>query len=300
MRVMIIGGMGFIGESLSRRLLSEDYSIAIYDRVEANIEGVESIVGDFSNEKCWDKILEGIDVVYHLVSTTVPSSSNKDIPFDIMSNVIGSVNLLDAVSRNKNIKKIIFISSGGTIYGEGYNNPIKEEDQTNPICSYGIHKLTIEKYLNYFNKAFGLNYNVIRLGNPFGIRKDTNNGQGVIPIFINKVLNNDKISIWGNDQIIRDYIFIDDVIEALMKVMYYNGEESVFNLGTGMGYSLNEIIENIESALDKKANVEVIESRGYDVDYNVLCIDKIMKELDWKPKVSLVDGIRLICENLNI
>lgn len=300
MNILVTGGLGFIGTNLCNALLAEGHCIRIIDRenpLHALNSKCEVIKVDFTSIDSYEYILRDIDTVYHLISTTVPGTSNKDKEFDITSNVCGTLKLLDACVKNE-VKKVIFLSSGGTVYGQGKNRANLESDATNPICSYGIQKLTIEKYLYLYQQVYHLDYQVVRLSNPYGVTQHTKNGQGVIPIFIEKIKKQEAIEIWGNEQITRDYIHIDDTIRALVKLVYYKGDKKILNLGTGVGTSLIEIIQIIENELDIKANIKVLPSRGIDVQYNVLDIEEIKKELSWEPKINIETGIQHILKGI--
>jgi len=170
--------------------------------------------------------------------------------------------------------------------------PINENALCSPICSYGIHKLTIEKYLFLFNHLYGLNYKTIRLANPYGIRQNFLRNQGVIPIFLYHALLQKTIEIWGDGSTIRDYIFIDDCVESIIKLANYKGKCSVFNIGSGVGYSLNQIVQYIEKVLNHKVVVDYKPIRSFDLKYNVLDIELARTELNWSPEIDLELGIK--------
>ncbi|UJF34268.1 NAD-dependent epimerase/dehydratase family protein [Paenibacillus hexagrammi] len=301
MNVLVLGGTGFIGSNLCKSLLIRGHKIRIIDRTIKNIgfdmTNIECVEADFIDIIDFKPYLKNIDVVYHLISTTVPATSNMNRYFDVNSNVCTTIRLLDDIVKS-NAQKIIFLSSGGTIYGQTEITPIPEDHPTNPICSYGIQKLTIEKYLFFYFHEYGLDYQVVRLSNPYGKGQNGRKGQGVIPIFINKVLKNEEIQIWGDGLTIRDYIYIDDVIEALSTLLEYSGEHRILNLGSGKGSTLIDIINIISSVTGQKALVSFTEARSIDVRANVLDIKKTTKELKWEPKYSLSNGIKLYIDKI--
>jgi len=201
---LILGGAGFIGSHLADLLLENDYNVVIFDKIncfKGNInhilKRIKFIEGDFNNDIDIKNALENVDYVYHFVSTTLPQSSNLNPYYDVESNVLGSIKLFEKCVEFL-IKKVIFLSSGGTVYGISKEQIITESHPCNPVCSYGITKLAIEKYLNLFYYLNGLNYSVIRLSNPYGERQNPLVQQGVIPVFLKKALLNEVIDIWGD------------------------------------------------------------------------------------------------------
>ena len=178
-----------------------------------------------------------------MASSSLPHNSNNDPHNDIQSNLIGSLNLLDASVEN-NISKFVFISSGGTVYGPPIDVPILETHPTNPICSYGIVKLAIEKYVMLYQKLYNLNSTILRLANPYGERQRLDAKQGVVPVFMHRAMNDLPLEVWGDGSVIRDFLYISDVVEAIRLSCIYNGNKTIFNIGSGVGMSLNEIPEN--------------------------------------------------------
>ena len=198
--------------------------------------------------------LNGIDTVFHLINTTLPKTSNDDPAFDVQSNVIETLFLLEQCVARK-VKKIVFISSGGTVYGKPEKLPIAEDSPTNPECSYGIIKLTIEKYLALYHLLHGLDYVIVRPSNPFGERQNPNGIQGGIFEFQGKLAKGEPIEIWGDGEVVRDYVFIDDLVEGISKAATVGTSSRIFNLGSGKGYSLNDILKRIYKVTGKDTPV---------------------------------------------
>jgi UDP-glucose 4-epimerase len=285
MNCVILGGGGFLGYHLCQALLTAGHRVRIFDR--PNLErfslldssgSVEWIEGDFVNQGDLEPAISGCDIIYHLVSTTLPKSSNENPLYDIETNVIGTLRLLDLV-KGKN-KKIIFISSGGTVYGIPEEVPIKESHPTNPICSYGIGKVTIEKYLHLYHHLYNLDYCVFRLANPFGERQKVTAAQGVIAVFLHKALHDQPIEIWGDGTVIRDYLYVKDAIAPVVKAITYRVDCRIFNVGSGEGKSLNEVLAAIGALLGKKVRCTYTPSRAFDVPSNVLDISLAARYLD--------------------
>jgi len=295
---LILGGAGFMGSHLIETLLRNGHKVSVFDKGNVNkiniahcLNQINFIEGDFSNQQDIHQAIQGIDIVFHLISTTLPAPSNENPAYDVKTNVIGTLNLLEAATDN-GVKKIIFPSSGGTVYGIPERLPIDENHATNPICSYGITKLTIEKYLNLYHKLKGLNYSVLRIGNPFGERQRIDSIQGVINVFLGKVYRGDQIVIWGDGSVARDYLYIQDLIKAFVKVMDPDLRPMTLNIAGGHSYTLLEIILIMEQVTGKKIDIRFTPNRNLDVPVNCLDIGLAEKMIDWKPEISLDEGIR--------
>ena len=299
MKYLVLGGNGFIGKYIVDRIsefgdvVVADYNIEHAEDSKPNVEYKKI---DFCSCEDFSSYLEDIDVVVHLISTIGPSDKTENINKEISDNVFPTIRLLDSMNKC-GTKKIIFVSSGGTVYGEHELSPIKEEEAKNPICNYGIIKELIEKYLNLYNLYYGIEYRVARLGNPYSEVVKQGRKQGIIPIFIDQMLNNETLKVWGDGNDVRDYIYMDDAIDAIIKIINYNGQEKVFNVGTGVGFSINDLIRIINDKLNiENLQVSYLASRKCDVKYNVLDIQKTMREINWEPKISLDEGIQKVID----
>jgi len=301
MRSLILGGNGFIGSHLVDKLLAEGHNVRVFDKYEEHyrkpLQNVDYHFGDFGNRGLIKDALIDVDHVYHLINTTLPKTSNDDPAFDVSSNVIETIFLLEQCVEKK-ISKFIFTSSGGTVYGKPDKLPITEESPTNPECSYGITKLAIEKYLALFNHLYGLDYTILRPSNPYGERQNPSGIQGVISVFLDKVAKNLPIEIWGDGNVVRDYIYISDLVEGIWKAANTKTCSHIFNFGTGQGHSLNKIIGAIQKTTGLEVKVIYKEKRAFDVPEIYLDISRAQKELKWKPKVSLDSGIEKTWESI--
>ncbi len=296
-RCLILGGKGFIGAHLVESLLSQGLPVRVFDREDAenliapNLRNqVEFIEGDFADNASVAAALEGCDICFHLISTTLPKTSNDAPGYDLQSNVLNTINLLEK-ARKTGLKKIIFLSSGGTVYGIPKYVPLDELHPTDPLCSYGITKLAIEKYLELYRSLHGIEYTVLRVSNPYGEGQRLIATQGAAAVFLGRALHGERVVIWGDGSIARDYIYVGDVIRGLMAVMNYSGKEHIFNIGSGMPITLLELVAAIELVVGKKVELEFLPARSLDVPINVLDIKRAECELDWTPKVSLNDGL---------
>lgn len=296
LNILVLGGNGFIGSHLVDSLVEQGCSVRVLARstpihsIHINSKHCQYIRGDFVNELDIAKAMQGCDICFHLISTVLPKTSNLDPIFDLETNLIGSVRLLNHAVR-AGIKKIIFLSSGGTIYGDPLYLPIDENHPTNPICSYGIAKLAIEKYLVLYNQLYGLDYTILRLSNPFGERQRIISAQGAVAVFLGRAMSKEPIEIWGNGSVVRDYIYISDVISAMLKSITYVGTEHIFNIGSGQGVSLNEVLNEIECVIGFEVKRRYTEGRLFDISTSILAIENAIKELKWSPKVSFKEGL---------
>lgn len=297
MKIAILAGAGFIGTNLALYLSKDEQNnITVVDEKEdyfhddLSISNIDKCVMSFNENTDFNEVLKGKDIVYHLISTNNPTSSNNNIGREIIDNIAITINILEACVK-QNIKKIIFLSSGGTVYGNPLEYPIKEDTVENPITTYGIQKLTIEKLLYLYNYVHKLNYSIIRLSNPYGPYQRPNGKLGVITTFVYKALKGEKLVVYGDGSVVRDYIFISDAVEGIVRIASSCTEEKIFNLGSGIGTSVNNIISTIRKILNNNIEVEYIEKRAVDVPVNYLDMSKYKKEIEQLDLVSLEDGI---------
>lgn len=191
------------------------------------------------------------------------------------------------------------VSSGGTVYGVPQQVPIPETHPTEPTCSYGICKLAIEKYVALYRQLHGLDGLVLRVANPYGERQRLDATQGVVPVFLGKALRGEPLQIWGDGSTVRDFLHISDVVAALLAAARYAGEERLFNVGSGEGLSLNQLVDLLGSELQRPLAVEYLPARGFDVPTNVLCIERAQRCLGWSPQVPVAEGLHRLCTSLN-
>jgi UDP-glucose 4-epimerase len=295
MKALILGGNGFIGSHLVDRLLLEGHEVRVFDKYEERyrkpLPGVEYRFGEFGNRGLLADALSGIDTVFHLISTSLPKTSNDDPAFDVQSNVIETIFLLEQCVAGR-VGKVVFVSSGGTVYGNPVALPIHEESPTNPECSYGITKLTVEKYLALFKHLHGLDYTIVRPSNPYGSRQNPNGIQGAIAVFLGKVARREPIEIWGDGSVVRDYLHISDLVNGLYLAAVTPSPHRLFNLGSGRGHSLQDIVAAIRVVTGGDLPVLYKPLRPFDVPEIFLDITLARREFSWEPLVSLDQGIR--------
>lgn len=294
---LILGAGGFIGKALTKKI-SKFAKVIAFDQKNVdefeNNNNIEMICGDFTRMRNFDNLLKGVDIVYHFVCTTIPSESTDSIDVEIEENIIPTVRLLESMVKN-NVNKIIFASSGGTVYGETGSHINQIDDQLNPICSYGVQKKVIEAYIDFYGLKYGMEYRIARMANPYGFSQNMNKPQGIIPIFINRVLEDKPITIYGDGTNERDFIYIKDLVTALIKLGSYEGSQNIFNIGTGRVYSLNEVIEFIAEITGKRDLHIIYEKpRTCDVTKTLLDVERTKIFLDWDCDVDIETGIRLV------
>ena len=298
-RVLVLGGNGFIGSHIVNSLIRNDYRVRVFDRFkdlsETQFNGrknIEVVSGDFLNEDDIGESLDDVDYVIHAISTTDPVISENNPLFDIETNVKGSVELFSQIVNSGGVKRVVFLSSGGTVYGDNhYGRPINELDPTWPISPYGIGKLTIENYLHYFDKKYGQKYSVFRISNIYGEGQAKIKKQGIIPIFSNKIRNGEDVTVYGDGSMVRDYIYVKDVADLIAISLSKQLEHSVYNLGSGVGHSVNKIISVIESVAGKKASIVHRATPSTYVESSILDISRIKKEFPNMKLTDIGDGI---------
>lgn len=267
---IIFGGNGFIGSHLAEGLIKRGYSVRIFDKFPSGtrnlsniIEDIEVISGDFLNKESVSDALDGMDILFHYISTTNPATSVDNPIYDIKTNIVGSIQLFQSAIE-ADVTRIIYPSSGGTIYGETGGGPINESQPLNPVNPYAISKLAIERYLYYFKEKFDVDFTILRYSNPYGERQNPYAKQGVIPIFLNKILKGESPVIYGDGTATRDYIYIKDAIDATIAVLTSDTKERVLNIGSGQETSLNDLIKVICEVTNKSCQpVYIDEGRAY-------------------------------------
>lgn len=294
MKALVLGGNGFIGSHLVDRLLAEGHDVRVFDkygeRFRPPLRGVDYHLGDFGNRGLLAEALRGREVAYHLVWNTLPKTSNDDAPFDVSSNLADTLFLLEECVRHK-IGRIVFVSSGGTVYGNPRSLPVSEDSPTEPLCSYGITKLAVEKYLALYRHLHGLDYTILRPSNPYGFRQDPQGAQGAVSVFLWRLARGETVEIWGDGSIIRDYLYIGDLVDGIYRASVARTPSRIFNLGSGRGTSLNQVLSTIRAATGREPTVRYTEGRRFDVPEICLDIERARRELGWEPSTSLEEGV---------
>lgn len=302
-RALVIGGNGFIGSHLVDSLAGNQWDVMVIDKVGRKYDSlptgvvwrelpihhssqeIETLLGTLSPQ-----------VVFNLAWETLPETSLSSPTRDIARNIPPALHVINACTRCG--VKLVFISSGGAVYGNVPAARIAETQEANPISPYGIEKLMAEKYLFMYRALYGLDYLTIRPSTPFGPRQDYLGKQGAVAVFMYRVARGLPVHIWGDGSTVRDYFFISDLAEAMTRCADYqaNDEARIFNVGGGEGISLIELLDRIQEAVGKRALLERYPARKFDPERIVLDTSLIREKVGWAPRVSLADGIRMTWE----
>ena len=296
MKILITGGAGFIASHIADEYINLGHEVFILDNLSTGFEGNINSKATFINLDICDKSLtelfevQKFDVVNHHSAQMDVRKSIADPTFDANTNIIGTINLLQNAVKT-GVKKFIFSSTGGAVYGEQEYFPADEQHPTSPLSPYGISKLTVEKYLFFYNKQYGLNYSILRYANIYGPRQNPFGEAGVIAIFTSKLLAGEQPIINGEGTQTRDYVFVKDVGNENVKVIK-DEIPDIMNVGTGIETNVNEIFNTI----NKIINNGQVEKHGPSAPgeqlRSVITSDKFYKRFNWKPTTKLTDGLR--------
>lgn len=304
MKIILLGAAGFIGTNLIIELAKNpDNEITVVDRdksyfkniVDLNIPNLNIVESDLTMDSDYEKLVESQNLVYHLISTTVPATSNQHIAEELKANVVLAANLFEACVK-QGVNKVVFISSGGTVYGKESKCPLNEKTPTNPITSYGIQKMSIEKLLYLYNYMYGLDYRIIRLANPYGPYQRPDGVLGAVTTFTYKALKGDEIQVYGDGSVVRDFIYIDDAVRGIQKIVDGTDRHHTFNLGCGYGTSIKQVLDSIEKTLNIEIKARYTEARKVDVPVNYLDIKRFETAYGSLNPISLEQGIRKTAE----
>lgn len=295
-QILIIGGNGFIGRNLADYLINCGEEVFSFDIRNPEIENpkVKYIIGNFFDDNDLKKALNNMDVVIHALSTLNPGNSNQEYLRGYTNDFLQSVKLFDLI--NEQNSKLIFLSSGGTVYGDQDVQPIKENVLPLPINHYGCLKLCIENVIRTFNIQKKANMKIARISNPYGPGQDYHKGVGFVDAAIKKTLNNEVIEIWGDGNIIRDYIYVKDVCKMIYAILNYDGNEDTFNVSSNEGISQNDVINELRK-IGYNPQVNYMDKRSVDVSKIVLNNEKI-KEIIEDEIIKFSDGISMYIDYL--
>jgi UDP-glucose 4-epimerase len=306
MKVVILGGSGFIGRHLARALLAAGADVCLASRQPPRQTVIASgrrdpgrltwLPCDLGADADWTGLLAGCELLYHLAWSTTPELSNRDPRADAQTNVIGSLRLIQA-AQDLGIRRIVFVSSGGTVYGHLNTVPAAEDHPTHPICAYGVSKLSVEHYLALYHALGGLDACVLRVANPYGPGQGSPPGLGAVHTFLKRAVTGQPIVIWGDGSVVRDYLYISDLVAALVAAGRLGGHRT-YNIGSGEGRSLNQVVAAIEALLGRTVPVIHQAARPFDLPVNILDPGRARTELGWHPTIAFVDGLAMTLEAL--
>lgn len=297
-KVLVIGGTGFIGLNIVKKLISHNMDVSIYDIKKCDELGIKCFSGNIKDDKDFCDIVGNYDSIIYLITTVSPKKSMEDPVLTYMEDIPLLIKTLDACISN-NVKQVIFASSGGTVYGDTNGIRSKEEDFNEPINHYAVGKLTCEKILEMYNKLYNMENISLRISNPYGIGQNPKSGVGVITAFAEQVKNGKTINLFGDGSITRDFIDVSDVAESFYLALNWKFDKNinpVFNIGSGKGITLKQIADLVYDVFNEEENINYLPERDFDVKYSVLDISKAEKYLGYKPHEDEMSKIRKYVE----
>jgi UDP-glucose 4-epimerase len=299
----VIGGNGFIGSHVVDSLVRRGHEVTVFDRHRLGSRqfegrGVQLVTGDFLNAADVRASLEGQEVVLHFLSTTDPATAHGDPTIDIRTNITSSVQLFSACV-DAGVSRVYYASSGGAIYGDqDHPGAFAETDVTFPVSPYAIGKQAIEGYLRYFRRTHELESTSFRISNPYGPRQNPLKRQGVIPIFLRRVAEGAPLTVLGDGSMVRDYLYVGDVAEMIAEVVTVGARHDLYNLGSGVGTTINELVRTIREVTGRDVPVEHLPRPATFVDQVVLSVERFEQEFTTRPTTALADGVRLTWEEM--
>ncbi|SFO04630.1 NAD-dependent epimerase/dehydratase family protein [Mycetocola miduiensis] len=294
-KALVIGANGFIGSHLVDALVSAGHEVTAFDRFSSqeptfDAVGVRLFRGEFLSRSDLEEAVAGQDIVFHFLSTTSPATAESDPTLDIRTNIAQTVELLEACAAAK-IQHFYFASTGGAIYGPQGKERYSEEDRALPISPYGIGKLAIEHYLSYFEARYGLQSTILRISNPYGTRQHPNRRQGLIPIALRQIAAGQPVLQYGDGSMVRDYVFVEDLVHMIVPMVERDTRHRLYNLGSGGGQSIADILESLRRVTGVSFAVEVRATPSTFVDKVVLDTSRMTEEFGTPELTRLDEGV---------
>ncbi len=297
-RILVLGGSGFIGSNIVAALLDKNHIVVNFDRPGTspvqfekfpNYKFIPGSLADSSHVRIvFDQ--QPFDKVIYLVSTLLPSSGYLEFIQERDINIIALFEVLRNMESN-GCTDLLFFSSGGTVYGLNGKSENKEEDPCLPFTYYGYTKWALEEYIRFLSRTTPVKFTIVRPSNPYGSGQNLFGKQGLIAVALGRVLAGKPIEIWGDGLVVRDYLYIDDLVSAVCLLLNVPANNQTYNIGSGLGASVNQIIDVLKEVVGTPVVVQYSPARKIDVPVNILNIDKIKSTISWEPKISLTDGI---------
>ncbi len=296
MRILVTGASGFLGRNLVPALVASGYRVLAMTRDASSplphSDAIKRIVADLNYPS--DQLRSAVaccDGIIHLAADTTPRSSAGSILADAQGSLLPTLNLLDLIPSGQGPRPFIYASSGGTVYGHPQTSPIDESHPTLPTSPYGVGKLTCEHMIRLAAESRGLRHVILRISNPYGPHQHARRKQGVIGAWIKAALAGDRVEMWGDGSVVRDYIYVGDVADAFVSILAAPPPPDIYNLGSGQGASLTEIARLIGQHLGRPLKIECKPMSSYDVGVNILCVKKLRRTIPWSVRTSLPEGI---------
>ncbi|GAA1055646.1 epimerase [Agromyces luteolus] len=294
MRALVVGANGFLGSHLVDALAVRGHDVTAFDRFSTDRRAFDADVpvvrGDFTDTEAVARAVSGHDRVFHFVSSTTPATAGSDPVLDVRGNVIPSIALLRACAE-QGVERVYFASSGGAVYGDLGASPVHEERSPHPVSPYGIGKLTVESYLGYFARTAGLASVALRISNPYGPRQRATHGQGLIPIALRAIAAGDPVLRFGDGSMVRDYLYVDDAIRMIGSIVEAEPDHLVYNIGSGHGTTVNEVIAGLSAVTGIDPRVEQRDQPPTFVQASVLDISRFAAEFGRPELTPLHEGL---------
>jgi UDP-glucose 4-epimerase len=300
MKILVTGGAGFIASHVTDAYLAAGHDVVILDNLSTGKRENINPKAKFYEMDIQDEKVKAVfaaekfDVVNHHAAQMDIRKSVADPLYDARVNILGTLNLLQNSVESK-VKKFIFVSSGGAVYGEQEQFPAPETHQTNPLSPYGVAKLTGEKYLYFYHTSYNLNFGVLRYANVYGPRQSPHGEAGVVAIFTTRLLNGENPTINGDGKQTRDYVFVGDVVQANVKLLNF-AANAVFNIGTAQETDVNYIFDRLNAACGaQKPRIHGPAKKGEQLR-SVVDFSQAKRLLGWEPQVALNEGLKKTVE----
>lgn len=297
-KVAIIGGHGFIGKNFTQYFLGQGYQLILVGKSARNeiLSNVKSVSCDVSNTEKLCNEIKDAEIVIWLASSNIPSF-NSSLGEDFNLNIKPIVLFLEKSSQSQ-MRKFIYMSSGGTVYGDPDSKRLwQEDDEKNPISEYGLSKLITENYIKYITSKSNFESYILRPSNVYGKYQNLSKPQGIIGFAFKSLLEKTTISLFDDGRVVRDFIFVDDLAEAVSLCMGANYKPAIthiFNVGSGHPISIKDIVSKIGFVAESQVHTEAKAARSFDCEFNALNIEKIKIELNWKPTTGIDEGLQIV------
>lgn len=300
MRILVTGGAGFIGSHITDALIHAGHDVHVIDDLSGGRKEQVNPKATFHQLDIRDKSIGDLwqtyqyEVMYHLAAQMDVRKSVADPRFDADINIGGLLNLMES-GRNHGLKKVVFSSTGGAIYGEPERVPQDESHTLQPLSPYGITKLCSEKYLHFYKESYGIEYVALRYGNVYGPRQNPHGEAGVVAIFCERMLDSKQPTIYGDGLQTRDYVFVTDVVAANLKALEFSGSD-IFNVGTGVETNVVELFRTLRDAIAPAMTEQYAAGKAGEQKRSVLDFTKSKSVLGWMPQVEVTQGLTLVAE----
>jgi len=293
-RCLVLGGAGFLGRALCRALVAAGAEVTAFGRQSAAPAGLADAArwlgGAFDDPDAVARAVAGQEIVFHLIGPRAPAESNRDPAEDARQSILPTLGLLEA-ARAAGVGRIVFASSGGTVYAPDAAMPAAETAPTEPITAYGIAKLAIEKYLALYRRLHGLDFVALRIANAYGPGQLPGTAQGVVATLLDRALRGLPAEIWGDGSVVRDFVHVDDVTRAFIAAALYRGPVTVMNAGTGAGRSIRSVAEDAARLAGGAPQIRYRAGRPADMPVSVLDSALMRRETGWTPQVDWDEGL---------